>query len=70
LGGPLGDIGKLTFLPRGVTSHIDRAGSSSSFLATILISVVNLAQTSGNFPFNLIAEPDPVEPILRLEIFG
>jgi hypothetical protein len=37
-----GDIGKLTFLPRGVTSHIDRAGSSSSFLATILISVVNL----------------------------
>jgi hypothetical protein len=32
--------------------------------------VVNLAQTSGNFPFNLIAEPDPVEPILRLEIFG
>jgi hypothetical protein len=38
----IGDIGKLTFLPRGVTSHIDRDGSSSSFLATILIAVVNL----------------------------
>jgi hypothetical protein len=35
----IGDIGKLTFLPRGVTSHIDRAVSSSSFLATILIFI-------------------------------
>ena len=40
--GAKGDTGKLTFLPRGVTSHIDRDGSSSGFLPTILISVVNL----------------------------